>query len=59
MVSILALFTLTLSKKIDNGSENDCSVSVEADTFTDDVHENFKMAMSLFNMIDVLPYGND
>lgn len=29
------------------------------DKLTDDVQENFKKAMSLFNMIDALPYDND
>lgn len=55
----MALFTLTLSKKIDNGSENDCTVSVKADSFTDDIQENFQKAMSLFNIIDVLPCENN
>ena len=52
----MAVFTLTLSKKIDNGSENDCTVSVEADSLTDDIRKNFEQAMSLFSMIDAIPY---
>ena len=57
----MAVFSLTLYKKLDigQGIKHDCSVSVDADSLTDDVQENFKKAMSLFNMIDALPYDND
>ena len=57
----MAVFTLTLSKKI-NVSQwyphegQNCSISVEADSLTDDVYKNFEKAMSLFNMIDAMPY---
>ncbi len=53
----MAVFTLTLSKKIDNGSENDCTVSVKANSLTDDIRKNFEEAMSLFN--DTIPYENE
>lgn len=54
----MAVFTLMLSKKLDisNGIRHDCTVSAKADSLTDDIEENFKKAMSLFNMIDAVPY---
>ena len=55
----MAVFILTLSKKIDNGSENDCTISVKANSLTDDIRKNFEEAMSLFNMIDTLPCENN
>ncbi len=55
----MAVFILTLSKKIDNGSENDCTISVKANSLTDDIRKNFEEAMSLFNMIDTLPNENN
>ena len=55
----MAIFMLTLSKKIDTGSENDCTVSVKANSLTDDIRKNFEEAISLFNMIDTLPNGNN
>lgn len=57
----MAVFTLMLSKKLDigNGIRHDCTVSTKADSLTDDIEENFKKAMSLFNMIDALPKEYD
>lgn len=57
----MAVFSLTLSKKLDigQGIKHDCVVSVDADSFTDDIHENFEKAMSLFNSIDAIDYDKD
>lgn len=55
----MAVFILTLSKKIDNDLENDCTISVKANSLTDDIRKNFEEAMSLFNTIDTLPNGNN
>ena len=53
-VNAMAIFRLNLSKTINTGTDNNCSISVEANSAYEDINENFEIAMELFNSLRVI-----